>query len=68
MLSPSVSSNFSSSINWDDIRLFGVVMFLKKINPNMKFDFGIGYSATLGKPSPLPIFRVMWTPQSKVDL
>ncbi|WP_180335799.1 DUF6268 family outer membrane beta-barrel protein [Labilibaculum filiforme] len=59
-LSPSVSSNFSSSINWEDIRLFGMLMVSKQINPNKKLDFGVAYSTTLGRPFPMPMFNMMW--------
>lgn len=65
MLNPSVSSNFSSSINWDDIRLFGMLMFSKKVKSNKKLDFGIAYSTTLGRPFPMPMFNLMWKPNQK---
>ena len=67
MLSPSISSNFSS-LNWDDLRFFGMVMFSKNLKSNTKLNFGISYSSILGKPFPLPMFTIFWKPSQKWTL
>jgi len=67
MLSPSISSNFSS-LNWDDLRLFGMVIFSKNLKSNTKLNFGLSYSSMLGKPFPLPMFTVFWKPSQKWTL
>lgn len=68
MMSPSISSNFASSIQWDDIRLFGMVMFSKSLKSDMKLNFGVRYSSTIGKPFPLPMVSLMWNPSDKWTL
>lgn len=67
MLSPSISSNFSS-LNWDDLRFFGMVMFSKNLKSNMKLNFGMSYSSILGKSFPLPMFNMVWKPDQKWTL
>ena len=68
MFSPSISSNFASTIQWDDIRLFGMVMFSKSLKSEMKLNFGVMYSSTIGRPFPLPMFNMMWKPSPKWTL
>jgi hypothetical protein len=68
MLTPQVSSNFRSSLEWEDIKLRGVVMFTKPIKPSLRLSLGIMYGATTGVPIPLPVFSMMWQPASKWEI
>jgi len=68
MVSPSISSNFASAIQWDDLHLFGMVMFSKSLKSDMKLNFGVRYSSTIGRPFPLPMFSLMWEPSPKWTL
>lgn len=65
MVSPKISSNLTSSVQWKDIRLMGMLMFIKKINPNMNLQIGAMYSETTGIPAPLPMFSFMWKYKEK---
>lgn len=69
-LSPNVSSNFESSINFDEIRLSGMALFTKPINKNKKLMLSLGalYSSTIGIPAPIPIASLMWKPNPKWTL
>lgn len=60
MVSPKISSNLTSSVQWKDIRLMGMLMFTKKVKPNLDLQFGLMYSSTTGIPAPLPMFSLMW--------
>ncbi|RUT72898.1 DUF6268 family outer membrane beta-barrel protein [Ancylomarina longa] len=66
-ISPNISSNFQSSVNWDEIRLFGMALFSKPINKkrNLVLSLGALYSTTLGAPTPIPIASLMWKPNQK---
>ena len=65
MLTPQISSNFKSSLDWEDVTLRGFVMFTKPIKPNLRLSLGVMYSATSGIPLPLPVFSMMWKPATK---
>jgi len=60
MISPRISSNLTSSVQWNDIRLMGMFMMMKKLKPNVDLQFGLMYSSTTGVPAPLPMFSLMW--------
>lgn len=64
---PNVSSNFESSISWDELNLFGMALFTKAINKqrNLMLSIGAIYSNTLGFPAPIPIASLMWKPDEK---
>lgn len=68
MLTPQVSSNFRSSLGWEDIQLRGLVMFTKPIKPNLRLSLGLMYGVTTGIPLPLPIFSMMWKPAPKWEV
>jgi hypothetical protein len=66
-ISPSVASNFESSINFDELNLFGMALFTKPINKqkNLMLSLGALYSNSLGFPAPLPVVSLMWKPDNK---
>lgn len=68
MLTPQISSNFQSSLEWEDITLRGLLMFSKPIKPNLRLSLGVMYGATTGIPIPLPVFSMMWKPAPKWDV
>ncbi len=68
MLTPQISSNFQSSLEWEDITLRGLLMFSKPIKPNLRLSLGVMYGATTGIPIPLPLFSMMWKPAPKWDV
>ena len=68
MITPGMSSNFVSSVNWNDIRLFGLVMFTKSLKSNLRLSLGAMYSSTTGIPVPLPVFSLMWKPAPKLSV
>jgi len=65
MLTPQVSSNFRSSLEWEDIQLRGLVMFTKPIKPTLRLSLGVMYGTTTGVPLPLPVLSMMWKPTPK---
>jgi len=68
MLTPTLSSNFQSSLEWEDLKLRGVVMFTKPIKPSLRLSLGLMYGATTGVPLPLPMFSMMWKPAPKWEV
>ena len=64
---PNVASNFQSSIDFDEVRLFGMALFSKPINQkkNLVLSLGALYSTTLGSPTPIPIASLMYKPNPK---
>jgi len=66
-MSPNISSNFQSDVNWNEIRLFGMALFSKPINrkKNLMLSLGALYSTTLGTPTPIPVASLMWKPNKK---
>lgn len=68
MLTPQISSNFRSSLEWEDITLRGLVMFTKPVKPNLRLSLGVMYGATTGVPLPLPVFSMMWKPSTKWEV
>lgn len=62
MLNPKISSNFKSSVSFEDIRLFGLLMLVKPINSKVTINAGLMYSSTLGSPAPIPFFNLNWKP------
>lgn len=68
MLTPQVSSNFRSSLEWEDLKMRGLVMFSKSIKPNLRLNLGAMYGETTGVPLPLPVFSVMWKPAPKWEV
>lgn len=66
-ISPNISSNFESSINFDEIRLFGMAIFSKAINKkkNLILNIGALYSSTIGFPAPIPVASLRWKPDAK---
>jgi len=65
MLSPNISSNFESNIKLKDVNLFSMLMFSKRLKPNLKLNLGMRYATTLGRPFPLPMFSMMWKANDK---
>jgi len=68
MLTPQVSSNFRSSLEWEDIQLRGLVMFTKPIKPTLRLSLGVMYGTTTGVPLPLPVLSMMWKPAPKWEV
>ncbi|MFT5749956.1 MAG: hypothetical protein ACI93S_001229 [Ancylomarina sp.] len=68
MLTPQISSNFRSSLEWEDISLRGLALFTKPIKPNLRLSLGLMYGATTGIPLPLPVFSMMWKPAPKWEV
>ncbi|NOU60207.1 DUF6268 family outer membrane beta-barrel protein [Marinifilum caeruleilacunae] len=64
---PNISSNFDSSVSWDELNLFGMALFTKPINQkkNLMLSIGAIYSNTLGFPAPIPVASLMWKPDKK---
>lgn len=64
---PNISSNFDSSIDWDELNLFGMALFTKAINKkkNLMLSIGAIYSNHLGFPAPIPVASLMWKPDKK---
>lgn len=69
-ISPSIASNFESSINFDELNLFGMILLSKPINKkkNLILSLGALYSNTLGFPAPIPVASLMWKPNKKWTL
>ncbi|MGQ1908545.1 DUF6268 family outer membrane beta-barrel protein [Marinifilum sp. RC60d5] len=69
-ISPSIASNFESSINFDELNLFGMVLLSKPINKkkNLILSLGALYSNTLGFPAPIPVASLMWKANKKWTL
>lgn len=65
MLTPIISTNSKSSINWDDINLRGMLLFSKSVRSNLRLNLGAMYDATTGIPLPLPVFSLVWNPSQK---
>ena len=65
MLTPQISSNFRSSLEWEDLQLRGLVMFTKPIKPTLRLSLGVMYGTTTGVPLPLPLLSMMWKPTPK---
>ena len=65
MLTPQISSNFRSSLEWEDLQLRGLVMFTKPIKPTLRLSLGVMYGTTTGVPLPLPVLSMMWKPSPK---
>ena len=55
LLVPQLSSNFSQSLNSDDLYLNAAALFSYARTPNKRLTFGLTYSSTLGFPCPIPI-------------
>lgn len=68
MVTPQISSNFRSSLEWEDLQLRGLVMFTKPIKPTLRLSLGIMYGTTTGIPLPLPVFSMMWKPAPKWEV
>jgi len=68
MLTPQISSNFKSSLEWEDIQLRGLVMFTKPIKPTLRLSLGVMYGTTTGVPLPLPVLSLMWKPAPKWEV
>ncbi|MDE5423544.1 DUF6268 family outer membrane beta-barrel protein [Ancylomarina sp. DW003] len=68
MVTPQISSNFRSSLEWEDLQLRGLVMFTKPIKPTLRLSLGIMYGTTTGVPLPLPVFSMMWKPAPKWEV
>ena len=65
MLTPQISSNFRSSLEWEDVQLRGLLMFTKPIKPTLRLSLGVMYGTTTGIPLPLPVLSMMWKPAPK---
>ena len=68
MLTPQVSSNFRSSLDWSDLQLRGLVMFTKPLKQTLRLSLGVMYGTTTGVPLPLPVLSMMWKPASKWEV
>ena len=65
MVTPQISTNSKSSIDWDDINLRGMLMFSKSVRPNLRLNLGAMYDATIGFPLPLPVISLVWQASEK---
>ncbi|WP_321299685.1 DUF6268 family outer membrane beta-barrel protein [Marinifilum fragile] len=69
-IKPNISSNFESSISFDELNLFGMALFSKPINQkkNMILSLGAIYSNTIGVPAPIPVVSLNWKPNKKWNI
>ena len=69
-IKPNISSNFESSVGFDELNLFGMALFSKPINErkNLILNLGVIYSNTIGINAPIPIAGLVWKPDQKWTL
>lgn len=67
VFSPTLASNFEGNVKFSDLQYLGIVFFGKAINQskNLYLNIGAMYSNTLGSPTPLPYFSLIWSPNKK---
>ena len=67
VFSPTLASNFEGDVKFSDLQYLGIVFFGKAINQSKSLYLNIGamYSNTLGSPTPLPYFSLIWSPNKK---
>ena len=67
VFSPTLASNFEGNVKFSDLQYLGIVFFGKAINQSKSLYLNIGamYSNTLGSPTPLPYFSLIWSPSKK---
>jgi len=67
IFSPTLASNFEGNVKFSDLQYLGIVFFGKAINQSKSLYLNIGamYSNTLGSPTPLPYFSLIWSPNKK---
>ena len=67
IFSPTLASNFEGDVQFNDIQFLGIFFFGKTINKskNLYLNIGAMYSNTLGSPTPLPYFSLIWSPNKK---
>jgi hypothetical protein len=67
VFSPTLASNFEGNVKFSDLQYLGIVFFGKAINQSKSLYLNIGamYSNTLGSPTPLPYFSLIWSPNKK---
>jgi len=67
VFSPTLASNFEGNVKFSDLQYLGIIFFGKAINQSKSLYLNIGamYSNTLGSPTPLPYFSLIWSPNKK---
>jgi len=68
VFSPTLASNFEGKVRFNDLQFLGIAFFGKAINQSKSLYLNIGamYSNTLGSPTPLPYFNLIWYASNKL--